>query len=114
MVASTYINGNLVYYKKGDWYYYDDCLVFNNPRPCPKCGKLPTSEGYDACLGYIEGAIQACCGHGITNSYIWRREMDYCPLCHSKKDSQLLICPDCLKKLLKQINDIHIINPIKQ
>jgi len=39
MVVSTYFNGNLAYYKNENWYYYsDNSPVFNNPRPCPKCG----------------------------------------------------------------------------
>jgi hypothetical protein len=31
---------------------------------------MPTKEGYDACLGYIEGAKSACCGHGVEEGYI--------------------------------------------
>lgn len=34
-------------------------------RPCPKCDRPPTPEGYDACLGLIPGATSACCGHGV-------------------------------------------------
>ena len=30
----------------------------------------PTKEGYDACLGYIEGAMSACCGHGVEKGYV--------------------------------------------
>jgi hypothetical protein len=33
-------------------------------RPCGACGRHPTPDGYDACHGYIVGAINACCGHG--------------------------------------------------
>jgi hypothetical protein len=38
--------------------------------PCVKCGKLPTDEGHDACLGTLPGVIDACCGHGVTEAYI--------------------------------------------
>ncbi len=38
--------------------------------PCVKCGKLPTKEGHDACLGTLPGVTDACCGHGVTESYI--------------------------------------------
>jgi hypothetical protein len=38
--------------------------------PCPKCGKLPTKEGHDACLGTLPGVIDACCGHGVREAYI--------------------------------------------
>lgn len=32
---------------------------------CPKCKEPPTPEGYDACIGYVEGVTSACCGHGV-------------------------------------------------
>jgi len=34
-------------------------------RACKRCGELPTSEGYDACLGKLENVESACCGHGV-------------------------------------------------
>ena len=43
---------------------------WQDQRPCKKCGKFPTEEGFDYCLGYIKGATSACCGHGIENPYI--------------------------------------------
>jgi hypothetical protein len=30
---------------------------------------MPTSEGYDACLGFIPGVESACCGHGVEEPY---------------------------------------------
>jgi len=39
-------------------------------EPCPKCGKMPTKEGYDACIGYVPGATSVCCGHGLVSPYI--------------------------------------------
>lgn len=55
-----------------DWYYIDfdenDTIVSiqkaTYTKPCPKCNEMPTKEGYDHCLGFIEGAKAACCGHG--------------------------------------------------
>lgn len=38
-------------------------------RPCVACGLPPTPEGYDACLGFVEGASSACCGHGVEEPY---------------------------------------------
>lgn len=38
--------------------------------PCVKCGKLPTKEGHDACLGTLPGVTDACCGHGVKEAYI--------------------------------------------
>lgn len=33
---------------------------------CAKCGKLPTKEGHDGCIGTLpeEDVMNACCGHG--------------------------------------------------
>ena len=31
---------------------------------------MPTKEGYDACLGHIDGAKSACCGHGVEEPYV--------------------------------------------
>lgn len=43
----------------------DRCEVNSNVKwICPHCNIERTSEGYDGCLGYIEGVIEACCGHG--------------------------------------------------
>lgn len=33
-------------------------------RGCVECGRLPTPEGYDACLGVLPDVVSACCGHG--------------------------------------------------
>jgi hypothetical protein len=48
-----------------------------NFRPCPKCKKMPTEEGYDACLGRIEGTKNACCGHGIQEGFIMYEDGRY-------------------------------------
>lgn len=76
-------NGHHVYsYNEGlRWYFIDNNelasyqlvesdKVIINTRPCPLCSKIPTKEGYDACLGYICGAKSACCGHGVTSGYV--------------------------------------------
>lgn len=31
---------------------------------CIKCGKPPTPEGHDGCLGTLPAVMNACCGHG--------------------------------------------------
>lgn len=31
---------------------------------CGDCGKKPTKEGHDGCLGLLPGVAFACCGHG--------------------------------------------------
>lgn len=54
-----------MFYDNGTWKYCDTKEIMDDSRTCPRCGRMPTPEGYDACLGHIEGATAACCGHGI-------------------------------------------------
>lgn len=59
-------NGNtIISYEK---FYYEDGEEYTgkNYRPCPKCGKIPTQDGHDACLGTLPGVKYACCGHGVS------------------------------------------------
>ena len=71
MAASSHYYGNLVVWdEKDDTWHYEDGELADKPRPCPFCGRLPTSEGYDGCLGYIPGAWSACCGHGVETGYV--------------------------------------------
>ena len=40
---------------------------------CTLCHQPPTTEGYDPCLGYLAGAQEVCCGHGVAPGYVvWR------------------------------------------
>ena len=36
---------------------------------CAKCGKEPTPEGHDGCIGMLtnNAVMNACCGHGQDN-----------------------------------------------
>jgi hypothetical protein len=55
------------------WRYSDTDEPFDSVRdrrPCKRCGRGPTPEGDDACLGHIEGVKAACCGHGYQDGYI--------------------------------------------
>jgi hypothetical protein len=74
-------HGNLVYeFADGKCLYSSDwttALDSNKnliPRPCPRCKKLPTKEGHDACLGHIPGLKAACCGHGFPGEayVVWK------------------------------------------
>ena len=38
--------------------------------PCVRCGKMPSKEGHDQCLGRLPGVLAACCGHGVEEGYI--------------------------------------------
>ena len=71
----SYIRGYEITWLKnlGTWIYVDNGEGINDERPCKKCSKSPTSEGYDACLGFLPGVKSACCGHGIEVGFKIRR-----------------------------------------
>lgn len=69
-MISSYLRGHkIISYNYHDWFYADDGTTANVERPCKRCGRIPTLEGYDACLGQIEGVVSACCGHGVEDGY---------------------------------------------
>jgi len=71
MIYSTN-RGNKIHSENGTDYFYSDGLPLRNDsgkineRPCTRCGKMPTAEGYDACKGFIKGHKSVCCGHGVS------------------------------------------------
>jgi hypothetical protein len=69
-MISSQKRGHTIVYENNNWLYADDKSPITAERPCKRCGKMPTEEGYDACLGYIPGAQHACCGHGIHEKMI--------------------------------------------
>lgn len=69
MVARSHSRGHKIEYRNG-WIYSDTKESICKIRPCVRCKKNPTPEGYDACLGFIPGAISACCGHGVSDKII--------------------------------------------
>jgi hypothetical protein len=57
------------------WLYEDDLTPLDDfDRPCKKCGRPPTEEGYDACIGFVEGMTSVCCGHGVANPIMMKEE----------------------------------------
>jgi len=74
MTARTYSRGHPTEYVDGRWIYSDSGEPDHGDRPCVRCGERPTAEGYDACLGRVDGAASACCGHGVESGYQVRRE----------------------------------------
>lgn len=52
----------------GNEFVYSDTkestIKTHKSRSCGHCGKFSTKEGYDDCLGELEGVMNACCGHG--------------------------------------------------
>ena len=76
-MVTSYHRGHLIYWNGKVWRYKSDNIpISEEERPCVKCGRMPTYEGYDACLGHIEGARNACCGHGVTKEYIQYEKQD--------------------------------------
>lgn len=72
MAATLYWRGHLCEFVGGEWRYKDTGEPLGDTRPCKRCGVPPTPEGYDACSGYIPGAISACCGHGVDDGLLSR------------------------------------------
>ena len=62
------LRGYEIYQKEnGEWYFSDT----NEPtvatwkhRRCGHCNLADTPEGYDGCIGYPAGVMNACGGHG--------------------------------------------------
>ena len=69
MVARSYQRGHKIVYLNGKWVYADNLESADKERPCVRCGKFPTKEGHDACLGKLKGVKSACCGHGIERGF---------------------------------------------
>jgi len=66
----SYSRGHLCEYIENKWIYSDNKMPISSEiRPCKRCGKMPTTEGYDACLGYLPGITSACCGHGTEKGF---------------------------------------------
>lgn len=68
-MVTAHKRGHLIYFNGKQWLYANDNHPIIEERPCVRCGKMPTKEGYDACIGYLPGAISACCGHGVERPY---------------------------------------------
>ena len=91
MTATSYCNGNPAFYDQasGQWLYWDRTPT-SDPKPCPRCGHLPTPDGDDACLGHIPGATAACCGHGKDRGYIQYTDGRYVRLIERRKAGEAL------------------------
>jgi hypothetical protein len=73
-MVKTYSHGWEIYYDGKDWRYSDNDQICDDSRPCKRCGRMPTVEGYDACLGHIDGVKSACCGHGVEKPYFVKED----------------------------------------
>ncbi len=58
----------------GEWFFCDTGESVRGTwmnTPCGHCSRIRTTEGYDRCLGTLDGVRNACCGHGqIEKAYV--------------------------------------------
>ena len=77
MSVTAFVRGWEVVRVNGVWIYADtreQCWGPDDRRPCKKCGREPTPEGHDACLGTMSGVASACCGHGLSAGWVTKVE----------------------------------------
>ena len=75
-MITAFMRGHKIYSHNGrDWFYADDSSIADDSRPCKRCGRKPTPEGYDACMGHVDGAISVCCGHGVEEPILMMEEI---------------------------------------
>jgi hypothetical protein len=72
MTARSFERGHPIIWVEGPDWTNPDGSAIDPERPCARCGRPPTPEGHDACLGTLEGAESACCGHGVEAGYVVR------------------------------------------
>lgn len=71
MTARSTWRGHATEYRSGQWIFCDTQEpTFDSKRPCGHCGREPTPEGHDGCLGTLPGVANACCGHGVKEAYV--------------------------------------------
>ena len=77
-MVKSHTRGHSIIFENNEWVYTDNKVsIESEHRPCKRCGQMPTKEGYDACLGHVEGASSACCGHGAEEPYIIKKTNDH-------------------------------------
>jgi len=68
-MIKSHKRGHPILWVDGKWVFEDTRKPIADNRKCIRCGKFPTKEGYDACLGHVKGVVSACCGHGREEPY---------------------------------------------
>lgn len=75
MPSRSHLKGYPIVFDNAQWkWLWEDTGVpiDDAPRVCRRCGRSPTAEGHDACLGTLPRVKKACCGHGVPgHSYVW-------------------------------------------
>lgn len=77
-MIKSYHRGHETYfdYHEYEWCYCGTGYPVEEHSPCARCGRSPTKEGYDACMGHIPGAVSVCCGHGVSEPILIMSEGD--------------------------------------
>ena len=72
MPITSHYRGHPIEFRGRAWYFGATSKRMSDDMDisCALCGKPPTPDGHDACLGHIEGVKHACCGHGVEQGYI--------------------------------------------
>jgi hypothetical protein len=68
-----WLDGDSAPFLAGSQSYWADTgarVDFGNLRPCARCGAQFAPGAPDPCLGMLPAVKAACCGHGVSNSYI--------------------------------------------
>jgi hypothetical protein len=86
MSVMSFSRGWPIVYAKRQWIYLDTGNPIDDRRPCARCGRKPTAEGFDACMGRIDGAASACCGHGVEKPYVVYQAREASSASASKED----------------------------
>ena len=68
-MQSAHVRGWPIAWNGAEWVYFDTLKPIDDTRPCKRCGRKPTPEGHDACLGHVDGVSSACCGHRVEPAY---------------------------------------------
>ncbi|MDR2830700.1 MAG: hypothetical protein LBB45_06685 [Methanobrevibacter sp.] len=90
--GKKYVRGHeiLIRWPNGEEDIYTDTKEpVKDLRPCTRCGRLPTPEGYDSCIGYVEEAKYVCCGHGKEHGIIMLKNGRNIILIDDEKDKRV-------------------------
>lgn len=68
-MITSHQRGHAIIFINNTWVYLDDKTPAYVERRCIRCNRFPI-KGIDACLGKINNAVSACCGHGVEKGYI--------------------------------------------
>ncbi len=79
MTVESFDRGWPTFWDGEQWRYEDNEQPVRDDRPCASCGEKPTPEGYDHCIGFVEGAWSACCGHGVDDAFVITEKPFYEP-----------------------------------